>query len=72
MKNNKIEEDSSDLVFNIGGTGFSGILTIIFIILKLFNVIKWSWFWVLSPIWIPAAIVTLATVIILIVILLRK
>lgn len=72
MKNNKIEEDSSGLVFNIGGTGFSGILTIIFIILKLFNVIKWSWFWVLSPIWIPAAIVTLATVIILIVILLRN
>ena len=72
MKNNKIEEDSSDLVFNIGGTGFSGILTVIFIILKLFNVIKWSWFWVLSPIWIPAGIITISVAIILTIILLRE
>lgn len=25
-------------------------LTIVFIVLKLCNVINWSWFWVLSPI----------------------
>ncbi len=72
MKNNKIEEDSSGLVFNIGGTSFSGILTVIFIILKFFNVIKWSWFWVLSPIWIPAGIITISVAIILTIILLRK
>lgn len=28
------------------------VLVIIFIVLKLCNVIAWSWFWVLSPFWI--------------------
>ena len=35
-----------------GGIGFIGLLTIVFIVLKLLDVIKWSWWWVLSPIWI--------------------
>ncbi len=34
---------------NSGGVGFFGLLQIVFIILKLINAIKWSWFWVLSP-----------------------
>lgn len=44
------------------GIGFSGLLTIAFIILKLTNVITWSWWWVLSPIWISAAIAVIAIV----------
>jgi hypothetical protein len=32
--------------------GFPGLLTIAFIVLKLCGVITWSWWWVLSPIWI--------------------
>ena len=36
-----------------GGIGACGILTVVFITLKLANVINWSWVWVLSPIWIP-------------------
>lgn len=39
-----------------GGIGFAGLLTLIFITLKLTNFIDWSWWWVLSPIWISAAI----------------
>lgn len=35
-----------------GGIGFAGLLTIVFIVLKLLNKIQWSWVWVLSPIWI--------------------
>lgn len=35
-----------------GGIGFIGLLTIVFITLKLTHVINWSWLWVLSPIWI--------------------
>lgn len=35
-----------------GGIGFVGLLTIVFIVLKLTNYIQWSWVWVLSPIWI--------------------
>jgi len=40
-----------------GGIGFTGLLTIVFIILKLCGVITWSWWWVLSPIWISIGIV---------------
>lgn len=35
-----------------GGIGFTGLLTIVFITLKLIGVIDWSWVWVLSPLWI--------------------
>jgi hypothetical protein len=35
-----------------GGIGFAGLLTILFIGLKLGGVINWSWLWVLSPLWI--------------------
>ena len=39
-----------------GGIGFTGLLTIVFIALKLMGVISWSWWWVLSPMWISAII----------------
>lgn len=32
-----------------GGVGIFGVLTIVFIVLKLVGVINWSWWWVLSP-----------------------
>lgn len=35
-----------------GGIGFTGLLAILFIGLKLTGVIAWSWWWVLSPLWI--------------------
>lgn len=31
------------------GIGFTGLLTIVFIVLKLTGYITWSWWWVLSP-----------------------
>lgn len=34
------------------GIGFSSVLTIVFIILKLCKVINWSWLWVLAPLWV--------------------
>lgn len=37
-----------------GGIGFVGLLTIVFIVLKLTNYIDWSWWWVFSPMWISA------------------
>ncbi len=39
-----------------GGIGFVGLLTLVFITLKLLKVITWSWVWVLSPIWITIGI----------------
>jgi hypothetical protein len=38
-----------------GGIGFVGLLTILFIALKLTGFIQWPWIWVLSPLWISAA-----------------
>jgi len=35
-----------------GGIGFAGMLTILFIGLKLTGYISWSWWWVFSPLWI--------------------
>lgn len=43
-----------------GGIGFVGLLTILFIALKLFGVTSvatWSWWWVLSPLWISTIVV---------------
>lgn len=48
-------ENNSNNV-STGGVGFSGLLTLVFIVLKLCKVINWSLIWVLSPIWITAII----------------
>ena len=37
------------------GLSFTTVLLIIFIVLKLVGSIAWSWWWVLSPLWIPIA-----------------
>ena len=49
----------SDKSSGSGGMGFVGALTILFIALKLTDNISWSWWWVLSPIWISITIVVL-------------
>lgn len=36
---------------------YAYLLGLIFIVLKLTNVINWSWWWVLAPFWIPISIV---------------
>ena len=40
-------------------------LTILFVILKLTNIIEWSWWWVLSPLWIPYSILFLVMLLII-------
>lgn len=40
-----------------GGLGLPGVLLVVFVVLKLVGVITWSWLWVLSPLWIPLALV---------------
>ena len=39
------------------GSNLTGVLLILFIVLKLTHNIDWSWWWVLSPLWVPVAIV---------------
>ena len=48
------------------GIGFTGLLTIVFIVLKLIGVISWSWVWVLAPIWISWSLVILIILIALV------
>jgi hypothetical protein len=45
------------VVVRSGGIGFCGLLTLLFIALKLTGYINWSWLWVLSPIWLPPAVI---------------
>lgn len=54
-----------------GGIGFTGALTIVFIVLKLCRVISWSWVWVLSPIWITALIVGAIFLVILLLVIVK-
>lgn len=49
-----------------GGIGFSGLLTVLFVGLKLTGQITWPWLWVLSPLWISALIAIAILTIILI------
>ncbi len=49
---------------NNSGIGFIGLLTIAFIVLKLTNYIKWSWLWVLSPIWISILLIFVIAIVI--------
>lgn len=45
-----------------GGIGFVGLLTVAFIVLKFTDVIDWSWWWVLSPVWISLIIIMLCVI----------
>ena len=55
-----------------GGIGFAGLLTIVFIVLKLLDKINWPWIWVLSPLWISVALVVLIFIILGIVYIIVK
>ena len=39
------------------------VLAIVFIVLKIIGVINWSWWWVLSPIWIGLLLVIIVVII---------
>ena len=48
---------------NGDGIGFLSLLFLVFLVLKLTNVIDWSWWWVTAPLWIPLACVVAVFVI---------
>lgn len=58
---------SSNSSSSSSGIGFPGLLTVLFIGLKLTGHITWPWVWVLSPLWISALIFLCAVATILIV-----
>lgn len=61
-------EDNNSLI-NIDSID---LITIVFVILKLTDVIDWSWWWVLSPILISFSLLIIVLVIALIIALVNK
>jgi uncharacterized protein (DUF983 family) len=47
----------SDKSSSSGGIGFTGLLCVLFVGLKLTGYIDWSWWWVTSPLWLPIVII---------------
>jgi hypothetical protein len=56
IKQSQFKTMSSSSSSSSGGIGFTGLLTVLFVGLKLTGQITWPWIWVLSPIWISALI----------------
>lgn len=46
-----------------GGVGLVGLVFVAFLVLKLCKVINWSWWWVLSPLWITALVFVVALIV---------
>lgn len=46
------------------GIGFTGLLGVAFVVLKLCGIINWSWWWVTIPIWGPIVIALLIVLIV--------
>lgn len=57
----------SNEIKTTGNISFLGLLTIVFITLKLCNVINWSWIWILSPLWIGIAVLIFFFVLLLLI-----
>jgi hypothetical protein len=47
---------SEKMMTSYTGLSFLQVLTIVFVVLKLTNVINWSWWFVLMPLWLPITI----------------
>ena len=45
------------------GIDFFGLLTIVFIVLKLTKVIDWSWWWVTAPAWGSVAVILIVAIV---------
>lgn len=58
--------ENKPVIVNGGSVGFCGLLTLVFIVLKLCKVISWSWLWVLAPLWIPVGIAIALWIIIIV------
>lgn len=50
-----------------GGVGFFGLMFLIFMTLKLTNVIDWSWWWVTAPLWGGFALIFIVIMIVVVV-----
>jgi ABC-type Fe3+-siderophore transport system permease subunit len=53
------------------GLGFGAVLFIVFLVLKLTNVIDWSWWWVTAPLWIPIGLAVMIFIVTALVIIVK-
>ena len=51
---------------------FFGLLTMVFVVLKLCHAIDWKWFWVLSPIIIPSVAILVVVIVATFVVVVSK
>lgn len=68
----KMNKENNNVQTTYQGVSFGGILTIVFITLKLLGKISWSWVWVLAPLWISFAFILLLLLILVIVVIIKK
>ena len=47
-------------IFELNFSSLVSIILVLFVGLKLLGIINWSWWWVLSPIWLPWVLFFLA------------
>ena len=52
------------------GIGLTGVLFVVFLVLKLTGNIDWSWWWVTSPLWIPVVFLLCIVFVVILVIML--
>lgn len=57
------EESKQSTTVVKSGISVPVLLTIVFVVLQLCKVINWSWWWVLSPLWISAGIFVLILIV---------
>ena len=50
----------------------ASILAIVFVVLKLTNNVDWSWWWVLSPLWVPLGIIVILFAVIFILLFVKS
>lgn len=55
-----------------GGVGFTSLLLLAFIVMKLCKVIDWDWWWVLAPLWMTGAAAFVLFVLYLVILLLQS
>ena len=48
--------DNKTIAVNTG-TSSSFLLFLVFLVLKLTNVINWSWWWITAPLWVPIGLI---------------
>lgn len=56
-----------EITVRSNGIGFTGLLALLFIGLKLGGIISWSWWYVLAPLWMPFALAVVPALLVLVI-----